>query len=60
MDNVRHYRAMASMCRPQAALDPENGWIWLARADQWERLVEAEIEAHYRACNSSREEPAAA
>jgi hypothetical protein len=47
------------MCRRQA-LDPEIGWIWLARANRWESLVEAEIEAHYRACNSFREEPAAA
>jgi hypothetical protein len=46
--------------RQQAALDPEIGWIWLARADRWESLVEAEIEAPYRACNSFREEPAAA
>lgn len=60
MENVRRYRAMASMCRQQAALDPENGWIWLARADRWESLVEVEIESHYQACNSVHEEPAAA
>jgi hypothetical protein len=29
MENVRHYRAMASMCTQRAALDLENGWIWL-------------------------------
>jgi hypothetical protein len=36
-------------------VDHENGWISLERADQRERLVEGEIEAHYRACNSFRE-----
>jgi len=34
MENVRRYRAMAAMCRQPAALDPENGWIWLALADR--------------------------
>ena len=47
---------MASMCRLQASLDPAKGWQWLARADRWESLVEAEIEAHYQECNSSRSE----
>ena len=47
---------MASMCRLQASLDPAKGWQWLARADRWESLVEAEIEAHYQECNSSRGE----
>jgi len=60
MENVRRYRAMASMCRQRAALYFEIGWIWLARADRWQSLVEAEIEAHYRAAISFREEPAAA
>jgi hypothetical protein len=59
MENVRRYRAMASMCRQQAALYLEIGWIWLARADRWQSLVEAEIEAHYRAAISFREEPVA-
>jgi len=47
---------MASMCRLQASLDPAKGWQWLARADRWESLVEAEIEAHYQECNSSGSE----
>ena len=56
MENLRSYRSMASMCRLQASLDPAKGWQWLARADRWESLVEAEIEAHYQECNSSRSE----
>ena len=54
MENVRRYRSMAFMCRLQASLDPDEGWHWRARAYRWESLVEAEIEAHYQECNSSR------
>ena len=56
MENVRRYRSMAFMCRLQASFDPDGSWHWRARADRWERLVEAEIEAHYQECNSSRSE----
>ena len=59
MENVRRYRSMASMCRLQARLSAAEGWRWLARADRWESLVEAEIEAHYQECNSSRNEQVA-
>ena len=59
LENVRRHRAMASLCRMQAILDPENAWHWLAHADRWENLVEAEIEEHYRECNTSRDELAA-
>ena len=60
MENLRRYRAMASMCRQHAALDPENHSIWIARADRWESLILAEIEEHYQACNSERDALAAA
>lgn len=60
MENVRRYRAMASMCRQHAALDPENCVIWITRADRWEALADAEIEQHYRACNSEQDGLAAA
>src|ERR1700733_10789743 len=39
LENVRSYRAMASLCRLRATLDPENGWRWIARADRWEALA---------------------
>jgi hypothetical protein len=55
MENLRRYRALASMCRQNAALDPENYCIWIARADRWESLILAEIEEHYQACNSDRD-----
>jgi hypothetical protein len=51
---------MASLCRLQATLDPANAFRWLAHADRWEYLVEAEIEDHYRACNADRDRLAAA
>ncbi len=60
MENLRRYRAMASMCRQHAALDPENYSIWIARAACWESLILAEIEEHYQACNSDRDALAAA
>jgi hypothetical protein len=43
---------MSILCRQQAALHPELGVTWLARAELWERMVEAEIAAHFRACNT--------
>jgi len=60
MENLRRYRAMASMCRQHAALDPENCEIWIARADRWENLILTEIEQHYQACNSEPDALAAA
>jgi hypothetical protein len=56
MENVRSYRSMASMCRLKASLDPAKNWHWLARADRWESLVEAEIKARYQECNSGLDE----
>jgi hypothetical protein len=47
---------MASLCRLRAALDPEIGWRWIARADRWEALAKAEIDERYRECNVGREE----
>ena len=52
MENVRGYITMSTLCRQQAALHPETGLTWLARAELWERMIEAEIAAHFRACNA--------
>jgi hypothetical protein len=51
---------MASLCRLQATFDPANAFRWLAHADRWEGLVEAEIEDHYRACNADHDSLTAA
>jgi hypothetical protein len=56
MESVRDYRAMASLCRVRATFDPANALRWIARADRWEALAEAEIDERYRECNVGREE----
>jgi len=46
VENVKHFRAVASLCRQRAALHPEASWHWLAEAERYEHLADAEIEAH--------------
>ena len=40
-EDVRHYRALGSICRQQAVLHPEASWTWLSQAEKWEDLAEA-------------------
>ena len=51
MENVRRYRAIASLCRQTAALRPLQKWSLLDQAEGWERL--AAEEAYFIVCNSS-------
>jgi hypothetical protein len=51
VENIQHYRAVASLCRQQAVLHPEASWHWLAEAERYEDLAEAEIAAHFDECN---------
>jgi hypothetical protein len=51
MENVRRYRAIASLCRQTAALRPLQKWSLLDQAEGWERL--AAEEAYFMVCNSS-------
>ena len=61
MENVRRYRALASLCRQQAAYRPLQSWELLGQAEHFEHLAEAELKAHFDACNAqSANEPAAA
>jgi len=53
MENVRHYRAMGSLCRQNAVLNPLNSWKLLGDAERWEHLAEAEIALHFKECNST-------
>jgi len=53
MENVRRYRAIASLCRQTAALRPLQKWSLLDQAEGWERLAAAELEAYFIVCNSS-------
>ena len=50
MENVRRYRAIASLCRQTAALRPLQKWSLLDQAEGWERL--AAEEAYFMVCNS--------
>jgi hypothetical protein len=43
MENVRHYRAMGSLCRQLAVFDPIHSWKYLIEAQKWEHRAEAEI-----------------
>ena len=50
-ENVRRYRAIASLCRQTAALRPLQKWSLLDQAEGWERL--AAEEAYFIVCNNS-------
>ncbi len=52
MENVRRYRALASLCRQQAAYRPLQSWDLLGQAEHFEHLAEAELKAHFEACNA--------
>ena len=60
MDNVRRYRALASLCRQQAAYRPLQSWELLGQAEHFEYLAEVELKAHFDACNAPHDEGAAA
>ena len=49
-ENVRRYRAIASLCRQTAALRPLQKWSLLDQAEGWERL--AAEEAYFIVCHS--------
>lgn len=50
MENVRRYRAIASLCRQTAALRPLQKWSLLDQAEGWDRL--AVEEAYLMVCHS--------
>ena len=52
MENAQRCRAIALLCRQQASIHPDQNWKWLAQAERWEHLAEAELEAHFRARNA--------
>jgi len=43
MEKVLRYRAMGSLCRQSAVLNPLNSWKLLGDAERWEHLAEAEM-----------------
>lgn len=58
MENVRRYRALASLCRQQAAYRPLQNWELLGQAEHFEYLAEVELKAHFDACNAQGGEDA--
>jgi hypothetical protein len=54
MDKVRRLRAMGSLCRQQAAYNPDQSWKLLAEAAYWEHLAEVEVSSHFKECNFTK------
>jgi hypothetical protein len=52
MENVRRYRAIASLYRRTAAFRPLQGRSLLEQAEEWEHLALAELEAYFQQCDS--------
>lgn len=42
MKDVARYRALGSLCRQQAAYNPDKSWKLLAQAEHWEHLAQME------------------
>ena len=55
MDKVRRYRALGSLCRQQAAYNPDQSWHLLGQAEKWEHLAEEELAAHFKACSTTND-----
>jgi hypothetical protein len=51
MKNASHYRALASLCRQQAAYNPTQSWHLLGQAERWENLAQQELASHFKDCN---------
>jgi len=49
LENVRRYRAIASLCRQAAAFRPVQRIALLTQADEWERRAVGEIEEYFDA-----------
>jgi len=47
LENVRRYRAIASLYRQTAAFRPEQKWSLLDQAEEWERLAVRELETYF-------------
>ncbi|NEU95782.1 hypothetical protein [Bradyrhizobium uaiense] len=53
MENVRRYRAIASLCRQAAAFRPIQGGSLLAQAIEWEERAVTELERYFN-CSPAR------
>jgi len=55
-DNVRRYRAIASLCRQAAAFRPVQKFSLLQQAEDWERLALIELEARFDQSDAAAED----
>ncbi|MGE5157774.1 MAG: hypothetical protein ACM3OF_06455 [Gemmatimonas sp.] len=53
MENVRRYRAIASLYRQTAAFRPRQSCSLLGEAMEWERRAVAELEAYFSLCDKA-------
>ena len=53
LENVRRYRAIASLYRQTAAFRPVQKWSLLEQAEQWERLAVRELESYFTICDAA-------
>lgn len=60
MENAQRCRAIALLCRQQASLHPDQNWKWLAQAERWEHLAEANFVLKADMPPQAGEQPAAA
>lgn len=49
LENVRRYRAIASLHRQAAAFRPLQRWSLLDQAEHWEHMAIVELEAYFEA-----------
>jgi hypothetical protein len=56
MENVRRYRAIASLWRQTASFRPDQSWSLLEQAERWESLAVAELEAFFRVQRSDNDD----
>jgi hypothetical protein len=47
LENVRRYRAIASLYRQTAAFRPGQSWSLLGQAKEWERRALSELEDYF-------------
>jgi hypothetical protein len=52
MENVRRYRAIASLCRQTAAFRPVQRHSLLAQAEEWEHQAVSELEVYFKRLDS--------
>ncbi|WP_375790005.1 hypothetical protein ACE10Z_35965 [Bradyrhizobium sp. Pha-3] len=54
MENVRRYRAIASLCRQAATFRPVQRISLLTQAEEWEQRAVVELEGYFCALNGCR------